>query len=184
MEDERIIDLFFERSEQAVEELSKKYGKLFMKIAINAVGDPRDAEECVNDAYLGVWNAIPPARPKPLRAFVCAIVRNVSINRWKSNNTEGRRSNYALCLDEFAELFAAGGSVSESLDEKELVRGIGSFLDLLGERDRMLFIRRFYYMDGIDDIAKAAGMPPGTVRTRLTRVRRRLKEHLEGRGLM
>ena len=92
MDDERIIELFFERSEQAITEVSQKYGRLMTKVAMNALGSLPDAEECVNDAYLGLWNSIPPARPNPLIAFACRIVRNIAINRYHSKSFEHRRN--------------------------------------------------------------------------------------------
>lgn len=103
MDDSKIIDLFFERSEKAIVELSKKYGSVCMKVSMNVLNNHQDAEECVNDSFLGVWNAIPPEKPNPLLAFVCRIVRNISINRYKKNNTKRRKSNYDLCLAKLKE---------------------------------------------------------------------------------
>lgn len=181
MEDERIIELFFERSEQAIAALSEKYGRVCMKVSMNALGSVRDAEECVNDAYLGCWNAIPPARPRPLLAFVCRIVRNISINRYNSGFF--RRGNYSLCLDELAEVIPANGSVEDEAAGHRLSAYIDEFLDGCGESDRFIFVRRYWYMDSCEDIAAAAGLNAGAVRTRLSRMRTKLKAFLARKGV-
>ena len=183
MDDERIIDLFFERSEQAINALSEKYGRVFMKVSMNALNSARDAEECVNDAYLGVWNAIPPARPNPLLAYVCRIVRNISINRYNSRFYRQGGSNYSVCLDELAEILPADGSVEDEAAEHRLSAYIDEFLNGCGELDRMIFVRRYWYMDSSEDIAAATGMKAGAVRTRLSRTRAELKSFLIKKGV-
>ena len=177
MDDERIIELFFERSEQAITALSEKYGRVFMKVSMNALGSVRDAEECVNDAYLGCWNAIPPARPKPLLTYVCRIVRNISINRYHSRLRRG--GNYELCLDELAEVIPADGSVEDEAAERRLSGYIDEFLDNCSELDRFIFVRRYWYMDSFEDVAEAAGLKAGACRTRLSRTRAALKAFLK-----
>ncbi len=182
MDDERIIELFFERSEQAISALSEKYGRLLMKVSMNALGTRRDAEECVNDAYLGCWNAIPPARPKPLVSFVCRIVRNISINRAASKGFRQWKSNYEGCLEELEYLIPGGNDVEQSMDEKQLSACIDEFLHKQNEISRMIFVRRFYFMDSCEDIAEASGLSSGAVRTRLSRVKADLKTFLERKG--
>lgn len=183
MEDERIIDLFFERSEQAINELSNKYGRIFMKIAINALGNISDAEECVNDAYLGIWNAIPPARPNPLLAFACKIVRNISINRYHSKGFRHSRNGYEECLDEFENFFSSSDSVEDIVDKKQISGYINDFLDIRSEIDRMIFVRRFFYMDTCKGIAEASGLSLGAVGMRLSRMKADLKKYLIKRGV-
>lgn len=184
MDDSKIIDLFFERSEKAIVELSKKYGSVFMRVSMNILNNHQDAEECINDSYLGVWNTIPPEKPNPLLAFVCRIVRNVSINRYKKNNTQRRKSNYDLCLDELENYVSAHNSVEDEYDETELASYIDEYLDSLSKTNRMLFVRRFWYMDSYEDIAKASGIKEGAIRTRLSRIKSDLKLFLEKRGVM
>lgn len=181
MDDERIIELLFERSEQAIAALSEKYGRALMKVAMNALGSARDAEECVNDAYLGCWNAIPPARPKPLLTYVCRIVRNISINRYKSRLF--RRGNCELCLDELAEIVPAKGSVEDEAAERRLSGLIDEFLDGASGLDRFIFVRRYWYMDSFEDIAREAGLKAGACRTRLSRTRAALRAFLKERGV-
>ena len=103
MNDERIIDLFFERSEQAIKELDGKYGKVFHSLSFKILNNHQDAEECVNDSYLGTWNTIPPAKPNPLLAFVCKIVRNISLKRYEQNTAAKRNSRYDVALEELEE---------------------------------------------------------------------------------
>ena len=182
MDDVEIIELFFERSQKAILELSAKYEKIIYKIAENALHNHEDAEECVNDTYLGVWNAIPPQRPKSLLAFVCRIARNISINRYKRDPFR-KRGVYDVCFDELQECIPSTETVEERYDANELSRLIDEFLDTLDRKNRMVFVRRYYYMDSFADIAAAAGMSEGAVRTRLTRLRGKLKDFLKGRGV-
>lgn len=183
MDDSEIIDLFFERSEKAIVELSSKYGSIFMKVSMNVLNNRQDAEECVNDSYLGVWNAIPPEKPNPLLAFVCRIVRNISINRYKKNNTQTRKSNYNLCLDELENYVSAQNTVEDEYAESELTEYIEKFLDSLSKINRMVFVRRFWYMDSYEDIANASGLKEGAIRTRLSRIKSALKKYLEKKGV-
>lgn len=183
LDDEKLIELFFERSEQAIAELSRKYGHIFMKIALNALGDRRDAEECVNDALMAVWNAVPPARPKPLLAYAARIVRNIAVNRWHSRGKKHPASGYELCLDELEGLFSDSGSPEEALEGKQLTEMIESFLSEESELNRLIFVRRFWYMDSCEELAAALGMRPGAVRTRLSRIKSKLKTFLKEKGV-
>ena len=114
MTDTEIIGLFFERSEQAITELDKKHGSAVARVARNILGNEQDTEECVNDTYLGTWNAIPPNRPSPLRTFVCRIARNLATKKFHSNTAAIRNSQYDLALDELEEVLSGGDSVEES----------------------------------------------------------------------
>lgn len=186
MDDSKIIDLFFERSEKAIIELSNKYGKLCMKISMNIVGDRQDAEECVNDAYLGAWNAIPPERPNPLVSYICRLVRNISINRYKYNTASKRKGAYDLCLEELENCLSISGrnEIDDLIDESVLAAYIDEFLNGLGEINRMIFVRRFWYMDSYKEIAKASRLKEGAVRVRMVRVKSDLKEFLKEKGIV
>lgn len=183
MEDSRIIDLFFERSEEAIIELSNKCGKVFMKISMNILNDLQDAEECVNDSYLGVWNSIPPDRPDPLLSYVCRIVQNIFINRRKYNNAAKRKGNYDVCLDELDYCLNSSDNIDDGIETAVLSSYIDEFLDSLDEVNRMIFVRRFWYMDPYKDIAKVSGLREGTVRVRILRVKSDLKSFLEKKGV-
>lgn len=183
MDDESIIELFLERSEQAIAELSQKYGGVFMKVAMNALGSREDAEECVNDAYLGLWNAIPPARPKPLLAFACRLVRNKSIDRYRSRGFKHSGSGYEESLEELSDILSSPASVEDEVEGRLLSEHIDAFIRTRSDIDRMIFVRRFFYMDKADDIAKASGLSNGAVRTRLSRMKAELKTYLIGKGV-
>ena len=182
MDDEQIIELFFQRSENAIAELSKKYSTVSMHTACNIVGNREDAEECVNDAYLGVWNAVPPKKPNPLRAFLLRLVRNISINRYTYNSRLKRSNPYAECVEELDFRLAARDNVEEELETAELTRQIEAFLDGLSKTNRLLFVRRYWYVDSYGDLASATGLRENTIRTRLSRMRAELKKYLRERG--
>ncbi|MBR6666483.1 MAG: sigma-70 family RNA polymerase sigma factor [Lachnospiraceae bacterium] len=182
MLDEEIIELFFERSEKAIEELEAKYGKICLQTSYNILGNYSDAEECVNDSYLGAWNAIPPTRPDPLLTYVLKIVRNLSLNCYHRNQARKRNSTYDLAVEELSEFLAAPESVESAMETKELVQSVEEFLDSLKTRDRVIFIRRYWFYDSYEQIAARVGISAKNVSVKLTRLRRQLKIYLEERG--
>ena len=184
MTDAQIIDLFFERSEQAIEALAEKHGGAVSRVAYNILGNSRDTEECVNDTWLGTWNAIPPERPAPLRSFVCRIARNRATKRYHANTAEKRNSQYDLALDELAACIPDRNSVEDAFGAKELAAAISSFLDTLDYRDKFLFMRRYWYADSLSDIAAMSGLGYKTVSVRLTRVKAKLRHYLMKEGLL
>ncbi len=184
VDDKAIIDLFFERSEQAIRELDTKYGKTCHKISYNILNNRQDAEECVNDAYLGTWNAIPPQRPDPLLTFVCRIVRNLSVMRYHANTAMKRNSSYDVALDELESCLASESSVEDELEGKRLVRIIEDFLDSLSQENRVIFMRRYWFSDSYDDIAARVGLSEKAVSMRLVRLRKLLRSHLKVEGVL
>ena len=186
MNDKRIIELFFERSERAISELSKRYGGVVLRIAKNLLQNRQDAEECVNDTYLGVWNSIPPQRPESLTAFVCKIARNIAINRIEYDNTQkrGGEAEEEVCFEELEECIPSGETAEATYEASFISELIDEFLDTLDKKNRMIFVRRYWYMDSFKDIAAETELSEGTVRTRLTRLRDKLKEFLESRGVI
>ncbi|MBR0207612.1 MAG: sigma-70 family RNA polymerase sigma factor [Oscillospiraceae bacterium] len=183
MTDKEIIDLFFERSEQAIAELDKSHGGAVRRIARNILGDPGDAEECVNDAYLAVWNKIPPERPAPLRTYVCRIARNLAARRYRYDTAQKRGSGYDLALDELAGLVPDRGGVEEAVAARELAGIINAFLDTLSYEDRFLFMRRYWYADSLSEAAAMAGLSYGAAAVRLHRVREKLRKQLLKEGV-
>lgn len=149
MTDTEIINLFFERSEQAIDELARKHGNAVARVARNILGNEQDTEECVNDTYLGAWNAIPPHRPRPLRTFVCKIARNLATMKYHSNTAEKRNSQYDLALDELEEYLADNSSVEDAYEAKELAEAINGFMATLNYSDRFIFTRRYWYSDPV-----------------------------------
>ncbi len=184
MTDDEIIRLFFERSEQAITELSKEHGRAAARVARNILGSERDAEECVNDTYLAVWNAIPPQKPDPLRTFVCKIARNLAAAKYHANTAKKRNSRYDAALDELEECLSDGGSVEEAYGAKELSAAIIAVLAALSYSDRLLFVRRYWYSDSMQDIAAMTGSTANSVAVRLYRLREKLRHHLSKEGLL
>ena len=140
MEDAGIIELFFERSEQGIRELDIKYGKACRKLSYSIVNDRQDAEECVNDAYLGAWNAIPPVKPDPLLTYICKIVRNISLNLYHRKEAAKRSSHYTIAMEEIEACIAATNAVEAEIEAVELAHIIERFLDTLTVENRVLFI--------------------------------------------
>ena len=184
LEDSKIISLFYERSEQAIVELSQKYGAAIRKTAANILNSRLDVEECANDTYLGVWNTIPPQHPNPLVSYVCKIARNIAVNRYHANTAEKCNGNYDLVLDELEECLPSGFNVETELEAKELTEAINRFLQTLEKEDRFLFVRRYWYADSVSDLAVLTGINPNRISVRLFRVREKLKTTLLKEGLL
>ena len=154
MDDSKIIELFFERQEQAIIELSNKYGSVCSKVAFNILNNKQDTEECVSDAYLGAWNTIPPQNPNPLLSYVCRIVRNLAIKKYHANTAAKRNSIYDVALDELENCFPSSVSVEDDFNVIETARIIDEFLATLNQKNRIMFVRRYWHSDSIDDLAK------------------------------
>lgn len=182
MEDAQIVEQFLARSEAAVEALEAKYGKLCHQIASNILPSREDAEECVNDAWMSVWNSIPPNRPQSLAAYTVRIVRNLAIDRLRRNTTQ-KRSCFEVAYDEIAETLAAEDSVDQRMETRLLVQSVEGFLDTLRQEDRVLFLRRYWFSDSYAEIASQLGISEKNVSVKLTRVRKQLKKYLSNRGL-
>lgn len=182
LEDSEIIELFNSRSEQAISETREKYGAACLAISQNILGNSLDAEECVSDALLALWNAIPPEKPNPLRAYLLRIVRNISISKYHSNTAGKRNSFYDVALDELEDCLAGITSVEQEITARELSTLIDRFLGTLDEDSRMLFVRRYWYSDGIKDLAERFGITENNLSVRLSRIRSKLKKYLQKEG--
>ena len=182
MEDSKIIELFNARSEQAISELSKKYGAICINVANNILNNQSDAEECINDTYLGVWNTIPPQKPNPLLSYVCRIVRNLAIKKYHSNTAKKRNSFYDVALGEVENCFSSAETTEDEFSAKELTEIINDFLETLDKDNRVMFVRRYWFSDSIGDIAKLFNTSSHNVSVRLSRVREKLKKHLIKEG--
>ncbi len=181
IEDEKIIEMFFNRDQQAIHELDMKYGKICRNLSYNIVNSRLDAEECVNDAYLGAWNAIPPARPKPLLAYIVKIVRNVSLKIYCRTEAAKRSGHYTIALAEIEDCIADQKTVEDEIEARELARFIESFLDTLTVKERVIFMCRYAYADTYADIAKRIGISEKNVSVRLTLIRQKMKQYLRER---
>ena len=184
MEDEQLITLLEQRSERALTELNNQYGRLCRQVAGRVLGSAEDTEECVDDAWLAVWNAIPPQRPRFLRAYVCRIVRNLAIKRYHAKTAAKRFSPYTVALDELAEVLADVRSVEDTLDEQALTNALTTFLDSLPQEERFLFMRRYWFADTETELARMFGRPRGTIAVRLHRLRDKLRRQLEKEGII
>ena len=178
IDDEKIIDLFFERSEQAIRELDNKYGVVCYNLSYNIVNDRQDAEECVNDAYLGAWTAIPPVRPDPLLSYIVKIVRNISLKSYWREKAAKRSGQYKIALEEIENYIADQNTVEDEIEARELARIIGEFLDTLTLENRVIFMRRYWFADSYKDIAGFMGLSEKSISVRLTRIREKMKQYL------
>ena len=183
MDDSKIIELYMERSEQAISETSKKYGRYCHYIAYSILHNDEDSEECVNDTWLRAWNAMPPERPDYLKLFLAAITRNLSLARLKERKTAKRGGGAAaLALDELSECVSGSPEVEDAVIAKELSESVGRFLDTLPPETRKLFLRRYFFLESAEEIAQMYAMRPGTVTVALHRTRKKLREHLKREG--
>ncbi len=184
IDDETIIELFFARDQQAIRELDIKYGKICHTLSYNIVNSRRDAEECVNDAYFGAWNAIPPAHPDPLFAYIVKIVRNISLKAYWRKEAAKRNSIYTVAMQEIEACIADLKTVEDEIEARELARTVESFLDTLTAKERVIFMRRYAYLDTYADIAKRVGISEKNVSVRLTLIRQKMKQYLIERGVL
>jgi len=183
MDDAKIVQLYFDRNEQAIPETANKYGNYCTSIAKNILGSHEDAEECVNDTYLNTWNSIPPHRPQMLSTFLGKIVRNLAFNRHKHNTADKRGGGeIALVLDELADCISGKDDVEQAYEHKELVAAINDFLDSLPADKRNIFVRRYWYTDSISDIAARYDMTYAALSMALKRLRTKLHNDLVERG--
>ena len=184
MDDLQIIDLYWARSESAIAETARKYGPYCRSIARNILHSEEDSEECVNDTWLKAWEAMPPRRPASLSAFLGRITRNLSLNRRKALSAEKRGGSQAdLAAEELRDVLPAAGSVEKTVEDRELAAVFDRFLSQLGEEARRLFVRRYWYLSPIREIAVEYGMSESKVKMSLLRSRRKLKELLEKEGI-
>ncbi|MBR4204391.1 MAG: sigma-70 family RNA polymerase sigma factor [Clostridia bacterium] len=183
MDDREIIELFFARSEDAVAELLKKYGSALKKIAFGILNDARDAEECVNDACLAVWNTVPPERPDPLFSYVCRITRNQALKRYRANTAVKRGGAYDLALDELADCLPSPASVEDEVFAAETAAAINRFLGALERESRILFVRRYWYADSIEELAGLFHTSRHNISVRLSRLRKALRRFLTDEGV-
>lgn len=181
MEDKKIITLLWQRAEQAIDALAKKFGAGLYRLAMNILGSYRDAEESVSDTYLALWNAIPPEQPDPLSAYVYRVGKNTALKKHRENTAQKRDSRYDASLDELAGCLA-GCSLEEEWEARELGRAIDRFLALQNQQNRIIFLRRYWFGDSVKEIAGLYGISPGAVSVRLSRMREALKAHLVKEG--
>ena len=182
MDDMRIIELYFERNEQAIKETDLKYGKLCHSIAYNILNNREDSEECVNDTYVGVWNAIPPTRPNNFIAFICRITRNLSLKRLEFIKREKRSADVLLSFEELAAVLP-DERYAPNISDEDVGRVISEFLRDQKEDAKNVFIRKYYFFDSIGEIAKRYSFTESKVKNMLFYTRNKLKDYLIKEGV-
>ena len=183
LSDEKIIELYWSRNEKAIEETDLKYKKYLFSIAYNIVHDQLDCEECLNDTYLGTWNAIPPQKPRVLKAFLTVIMRRIAINRYHSNLRKNVvPSELTVSLSEIEDFISGDDDVSAEFDAERLGRVISDFVRSLSERKQFIFMSSFYVADSIDTIASDLRLSRSMVNKELAAIKIALKEILESEG--
>lgn len=182
MDDMRIIELYFERNEQAIKETDLKYGKLCHSIAYNILNNREDSEECVNDTYVGVWNAIPPTRPNNFIAFICRITRNLSLKRLEFIKREKRSADVLLSFEELAAVLP-DERYAPNISDEDIGKVISKFLRNEKEDAKNVFIRKYYFFDSIGEIAKRYSFTESKVKNMLFYTRNKLKDYLIKEGV-
>ena len=183
MDDEKIVELYWERDEKAIEETDFKYKKYLFSIAYNVVHDRLDCEECLNDTYLGAWNAMPPSRPNVLKAFLAVITRRIAIKRYHSNLRSNLiPSEMTVSLSELEDFVAGDEDIGADFDAQRLGRVISDFVRSLPERRQFIFMSRYYLADPIDTIASDLSLSRSMINKELAAIRSALKEKLESEG--
>ncbi len=184
MDDAYIISLYFARDQQAIAETDRKYGAICRRLSLSITGDSRDAEECVNDTYLAAWEAIPPAHPHPLVAFLLKITRNLSLKRYHYNTADRRNSHFDVALSELEGALADEDRLEAAEDSRQITRALEAFLDGLSRENRVIFLRRYWFSDSIGEIADRVGLSQKVISARLARMRENLRKRLQKEGIL
>ena len=185
MDDQQIVEYYFARDEQALTHTAQKYGALCHSVAANILASREDAEECVNDTYLKAWNSIPPERPALLGAYLCRIARNLAINRYRAEHRDKRGGGQtAMALDELSECVASSGDVAREVETLEVAAAVQRFLNTLPDTERRIFVRRYWHMESVADLAERFGCGQSRINSMLHRTRGKLQKHLREEGLV
>ena len=184
MDDNSIIDLYFDRSEAAITETDAKYGRYCFHIAENILNNFEDSEESVNDTYLAAWRTIPPKRPNRLAVYLGKMTRNISLDRWKRRNAAKRGGGEVpLALDELEECVTGMQSIETDYLQKEFAETVNSLLESLPETERKVFVCRYWYMDSVEEIAKRFDCSESKIASMLHRTRGKMRKMLEKEGI-
>ena len=184
MDDWLIIKMFFERSEQAINSLSLKYGNLCKSISYNILSNKEDAEECVNDVYLAVWNTIPPQRPDSLSAYISKITRNISLKKYRRNTADKRNNRYDISLDELCECIGDCNDAQRVVEAEELAQYINNFLGNINKNDRIIFMQRYWFNMDVSQISSGMNKSKNYINVHLFRTREKLRKYLTEEGLI
>ena len=181
--DEKIIDMYWQRNPDAIQETDRKYGPLLRNVAYNILSDSLDCEECKNDTFLKIWNTIPSTRPTAFPAFIMQIMRQIAIDRYREKSRKKRiPSQLTISLEEL-ESISSGPSVEEAYEAKELGRLITEYVESLHERQRYIFIDRYYFAEPVEKTAYDLSISVQAVYRELRKIKQGLKEYLERNGV-
>ena len=183
MEDYKIVDLYWSRSETAISESERKYGKMLRSLSLSLLSSREDAEECVNDTYLDAWNAMPTARPDYLGAFLSKITRRISIDRFRAMHRQ-KRGGIDTVMEELNDCIPSGSSVTEEYENGRLANAINRFLYAQDKEKRVMFLRRYFYSQSIAQIAQSLAVKESKVKVTLFRMREALRKELEEQNLL
>lgn len=182
LNDSHIIDLYFQRDETAIKQTNTKYGALCRYISNNIISNPQDSEECVNDAYYKLWNTIPPTKPQNLKAYICRIIRNISIDLYRKRKTSNRPClSFDNVIEELDIIFSQH-TLDEEVDIRQLGKTIDQFLEATTKSNRIIFVRRYFFGDSIKDIANRLSLSENNIKVNLYRSRENLKKALKKEG--
>ena len=185
LEDSQIIALYFGRLEQAIVETDRKYGPYCFQIASHILSSPEDGEECVSDTYLTAWKSIPPNRPDRLAPFLGKITRHIALDRWRRRLAQKRGGGEVqLALEELEDCIPGKDTPEEALHQKQFREGLNRFLESLPEQERVIFVSRYWYLRSIREISQGTGLSEGSIKTRLSRTRKKLRFYLEQEDLL
>lgn len=183
MDDSRIIELYWQRDENAIKETSIKYGGLCTHIARNILSSYEDCEECVNDTYCTLWNVIPTERPNKFSAFLSRITRNLALKKYEYLSAAKRNPAAVTSLEELSDCVSGTASVESEMENRYIESALNKFLWLQGEEKRNIFIRRYWYFDSIEALSKSTGFSQSKVKSLLFEMRRKLRKLLETEGI-
>lgn len=184
MDDKKIVELYWQRNESAISETKAHYGKYCYSIAYGILKNNEDAQECENDTYLEAWNTIPPKTPIHLSAFLGTISRQKAIDKWRRKNAVKRGGEVALSLDELESCIPDNKAIDDYLLAEELSKIISDFLRTLPQNERIVFVRRYWYFDSVNDICRRFGYGQSKVKMMLKRTRDKLISYLEQEGVL
>ena len=176
MEDEKIIELLFQRSEKGLYEIQQQYGKLCFKIIHNLLQDTEDTKECINDVYLGVWNAIPPEVPRSLKAYICRIARNIALKQIEYHTAQKRNGSSIPLVDEFENCISVMETDYEMIELTEILNG---FLEGLDKESRIMFVKRYWFGESLDTLSEMFGESRTSIAVRLSRIKKKLMKSLK-----
>lgn len=183
MKDSEIVDLYWDRNEEAIRQTRQKYGAYLAKAAYSILGDYEDSRECVNDTCLAAWDSIPPNRPAVLSTYLGKIVRQIAIDRFRKRNSLKRyASEYAISLEELGDSFADSRTPEQAVEAALLDDAVRRFVRALPEQTQRVFVGRYFFFDSLKDIALCCGMTQSKVKSLLYRTRQQLKTFLEKEG--